>query len=35
MMYKDVLPNIKYVLGLIKKTFNTKCAPQSWFHSPW
>jgi hypothetical protein len=27
MMYKDVLPNIKYVLGLIKETFNTKCAP--------
>ena len=26
MTYKDVMPNIKYVLGLIKKTLNTKCA---------
>ena len=26
MTYKDVMPNIKYVLSLIKKTFNTKCA---------
>ena len=25
MMYKDILPNIKYVLNLIKDTFNTKC----------
>ena len=27
MMYKDVLPNVKYVLELIQKSFNAKCAP--------
>jgi hypothetical protein len=24
-MYKDTMPNIKYVLGLVKKSFNEKC----------
>jgi hypothetical protein len=26
LMYKDTMPNIKYVLSLVKKSFNEKCA---------
>jgi hypothetical protein len=28
-MYKDTMPNIKYVLSLVKTTLNNKCAPMA------